>query len=177
MNEFLDLAKKRYSVRDYLNKPVEKEKLMYILEAGRVAPSAANLQPWHFIVFTDDDFRKKISTTYNRSWFEKAPVIILICGDHHASWKRADSKDHCDIDISIATDHMTLASAEVGLGTCWVCNFDPKKTAEILNLPDHIEPIAFLSLGYPGNTEDKGSRHLVRKKMEDIVHWNRFRSE
>ena len=127
MNTFLELAKKRYSLRNYLDTPVEDEKLMVVLEAGRIAPSAANFQPWHFIVIRDEEMRKKAGTTYNRPWFRKAPVIILICGDHHASWKRADGKDHCDIDISITTDHMTLAAAELELGTCWVCNFDAKK--------------------------------------------------
>lgn len=171
---FLELAKKRYSVRNYLDKPVEKEKLMYVLEAGRVAPSAANFQPWHFIVFTGGEKKKRICTTYNRPWFVHAPVIILICGDHDTSWKRSDGKDHCDIDISIVADHMTLAAAEIGLGTCWVCNFDAKKTSEILCLPDHIEPIVFLSLGYPGDAEDKGSRHKIRKKMDDLLHWEEF---
>jgi nitroreductase len=174
MTAFLELAKKRFSLRNYLDKPVEHEKLMYVLESGRVAPSAANFQPWHFIVIRDKEMRIKIGTTYNRPWFMKAPVIIVICGDHQSSWKRADGKDHCDIDISITTDHMTLAAAEAGLGTCWICNFDAKKTSEILNLPGHIEPIAYLSLGYPDMDEDKGSRHLVRKKLEEIVHWDRF---
>ena len=174
MTTFLELAKKRYSVRNYLYKPVEKEKLMYVLESGRVAPSAANYQPWHFVVISDDEMRKKIGTTYNRKWFLKAPVIIVICGDHHTSWKRSDGKDHCDIDISITTDHMTLAAVEMDLGTCWVCNFDSKSASGILNLPPHIEPIAYLSLGYPENAEDKGTRHLIRKKMEEIVHWDQF---
>jgi nitroreductase len=174
MAAFLELAKKRYSVRNYLSKPVEEEKLMYILEAGRVAPSAANYQPWHFIVIRNEEIQKKIWVTYNRSWFFQAPVIIVICGDHKSSWKRSDGKDHCDIDISIATDHMTLAAAESGLGTCWICNFDALKTSEILDLPEHIEPIAYLSLGYPEPSDDKGSRHLVRKNLEEIVHWEHF---
>jgi nitroreductase len=174
MISFLELAKKRYSVRKYLDKPVEKEKLMYVLEAGRVAPSAANFQPWHFVVIMNEELKNKLSATYNRAWFRKAPVFILICGDHRVSWKRADGKDHCDLDISIATDHMTLAAAEMELGTCWVCNFDAKRTSEILDLPGHIEPIAFLSLGYPDNDDDNGARHLVRKEMKEIVHWDRF---
>jgi nitroreductase len=174
MTTFLELAKKRYSVRIYLDKQVEKEKLMYVLEAGRVAPSAANFQPWHFVVISDDEMRKKIGTTYNRRWFMKSPVIIIICGDHQVSWKRSDGKDHCDIDISITTDHMTLAAAEMDLGTCWVCNFDSKRASEILNLPPHIEPIVYLSLGYPEKAEEKRSTHLARKKIEEIVHWDQF---
>jgi nitroreductase len=174
MISFLELAKKRYSVRKYLDRPVEKEKLMYVLEAGRVAPSAANLQPWHYVIITGEEMKKKIWATYNRTWFRKAPVIILICGDHRISWKRADGKDHCDIDISITTDHMTLAAAEMDLGTCWICNFDAKRTSEILDIPEPIEPIVYLSLGYPDNAEDNGLRPLVRKNIEEIVHWEQF---
>lgn len=174
MNSFLELAKNRYSVRNYLDKPVEDEKLHYVLEAGRIAPSAANYQPWHFIVIKEDEMRKKIVEKYNRPWFLQAPVIIIICGDHHAAWKRADGKDHCDIDIAIAVDHMTLAAEDVGLGTCWICNFNEKQARQILNLPKEIEPIVYLPLGYSGNQPDKRARHLIRKKTEEIVHWEKY---
>ena len=174
MKSFLELAKSRYSVRNYLDKPVEDEKLKYILEAGRIAPSAANYQPWHFIVIRDPEMRKEIGSTYNRSWFLQAPVIIILCGDHSASWKRPDGKDHCDIDIAIAADHMTLAAEDVGLGTCWICHFDAKRAREILKLPENIEPIVYLSLGYPGDPPEKRQKHLVRKTSEEIVHWDKF---
>jgi len=174
MNSFFELAKNRYSVRNYLDKPVEDEKLHYILEAGRIAPSAANYQPWHFIVIRELEMRKKIVETYNRPWFLQAPVIIVVCGDHRAAWKRPDGKDHCDIDIAIATDHMTLAAEDMGLGTCWICNFDAKQAIKILNLPKEIEPIVYLSLGYSGDQPDKRSRHLSRKKMVEILHWEKF---
>lgn len=174
MNSFLELAKRRYSVRNYLDKPVEDEKLHYVLEAGRIAPSAANYQPWHFIVIKEAGMRKKIVETYDRSWFLQAPVIIVLCGDHRISWKRADGKDHCDIDIAIAADHMTLAAEDVGLGTCWICNFDAKAAGKVLDLPKEIEPVVFLPLGYSGDQPDKRSRHLIRKKTEEIVHWEKF---
>ncbi len=174
MKTFLDLAKSRYSVRNYLDRPVEEEKLEYILEAGRIAPSAANYQPWHFIMIRDPEMRKKIATTYNRAWFLQAPVIIILCGDHTLGWKRADGKDHTDIDIAITTDHMTLAAVEMDLGTCWICNFDAAEAGRILELPPHIEPIVYLPVGYPGTSEDKAARHLIRKGMADIVHWERF---
>jgi nitroreductase len=175
MNSFLELAKSRYSVRSYLDKPVEDGKLNYILEAGRIAPSAANYQPWHFIVIKDSEMRKKISETYNRPWFIKAPVFIIICGDHRISWKRPeDGKDHCDIDIAIAADHMTLAAEDMGLGTCWICHFDADRAREILNLPDPIEPIVYLSLGYSGDKPVKRAEHLIRKRSEEIVHWEKY---
>ena len=174
MNNFLELAKSRYSVRNYLNVPVEEEKLKYILECGRVAPSAANYQPWHIIVIRDYGMREKLATTYNRSWFMQAPVILVICGDHKAAWKRADGKDHTDIDAAIIIDHMTLAAAEQGLGTCWICNFDARKCREILQLPPDIEPIAYLPLGYPGKEPDDRDRHLVRKDSIEFIHWEKF---
>lgn len=174
MSDILTIIKKRYSVRNYLDMPVPEEKLMYILEAGRLAPSAANYQPWHYIVVQDKKMIMKIGTAFPRVWFLEAPVIIIICGDHHKAWKREDGKDHTDIDVAITVDHMTLAAAEAGLGTCWVCNFDRKKISEMMNLPDHIEPIVLLPLGYPDTSTDKHSRHLTRHELDKIVHWEKF---
>jgi len=174
MNDFLELAKKRYSVRNFLDQPVEEEKLLHILEAARIAPSAVNFQPWHIVVIREKEKRSELAITYNRSWFLQAPVVLIVCSDHRTSWKRADGKDHADIDIAIITDHMTLAAAELGLGTCWVCNFDAKKCREILNLPDHIEPVVYLPIGYPIRNPEEPSRHLVRKKLEEIIHWDKY---
>lgn len=173
-NDFLHLAKQRYSTRQYDPKAVEPEKLSYILESGRIAPSAANYQPWYFIVVTDEPARSKMWEVYHRPWFKDAPVYIVLCADHNKSWKRADGKDHADVDIAIAADHMTLAAAEQGLGTCWICNFDALKCSEVLGFPSHIEPVVILSLGYPLDKCDP-ERHLKhRKPVGDIVRWNRF---
>ncbi|MFH1159790.1 MAG: nitroreductase family protein [bacterium] len=169
MKNFLELAKKRYSVRNYSDKPVEEEKLNYILECGRVAPSAANYQPWRILVIRDASLRERIYTTYNRDWFRRAPVILVFCGDHQQGWKRSDGKDHTDIDVSIIVDHITLAAAEQDLGTCWICNFNAVKCREILDLPPHVEPIAYLPVGYPAKEPDDPSRHLARKKLEEII--------
>ncbi len=174
MDKFLNLAKARYSVRSYLEKPIEEDKLQYILECGRIAPSAANYQPWHIIVVKDPAMRKKLGETYPRNWLLQAPVILVICGDHSVSWKRSDTKDHCDIDIGIIVDHMTLAATDCGLGTCWICNFDDRKCSRILNIPAHIEPMVLLPLGYPADTETKSERHKIRKKIEEIVHHEKF---
>lgn len=166
---FLELAKSRYSVRNYLSKPVEEEKLNYILECGRIAPSAANYQPWLVNVVREEGLLQKLWDSYNREWIKQAPVILVFIGNHHQGWKRNDGKDHTDIDIAIIADHMTLAAAEQGLGTCWICNFDALRCSSALNLPDHLEPIAYLSLGYPADTTDQASRHLRRKAFDEIV--------
>jgi len=174
MKNFLDLVKQRYSVRSYLDRAIEEEKLMYVLEAGRLAPSAANYQPWHIIVISKEEKRKELATTYPRPWLIQAPVVLVICGDHSVAWKRADGKDHTDIDAAIIVDHMTLAAAEVGLGSCWICNFDAGKASEILELPANIEPIVILPIGYSGSGLEDNSRHLKRKSMEEIVHWEKY---
>lgn len=165
---FLELTKKRYSVRKYKDQPVEREKLLQVLEAARNTPSACNFQPWHFIVLTDETIKSKVAETYPRDWFKKAPVVIVACGDHSVSWKRADGKDHCDVDLAIAVEHMALAAAELGLGTCWVCAFDAKRCHEILALPDNLEVIALLPLGYP---EEERIPDKNRKRLEEIVTW------
>ncbi|MBZ4647265.1 MAG: nfrA2 [Clostridia bacterium] len=171
---FLELAKRRYSVRDYKDTPVEEEKILQVLEAGRVAPSAVNYQPLYFIVVRDEELRKKILTTYPRNWIASAPVIIVVCGDHSKAWRRADGKDHCDIDTAIAIDHMTLAATDLGLGTCWVCAFNSMQCHKILGLPSHIEVIALLPLGYPADQADVDRHGTKRKKIEEIVHWDGF---
>ena len=169
--EFLQLVNSRFSVRKYKSTPVEREKLLKILEAGRLAPSAVNFQPWHFIVIDDKKVLEEIHQVYKRDWLNEAPVIIIACSDHRQSWKRnSDGKDYADIDISIAVDHMTLQATELGLGTCWVCNFDVEKCAQALELPEYIEPVVILPLGYP-----KIATPLKKRKpLSEIVHLNTF---
>ena len=171
---FLDLAKKRYSVRKYKKIPVEEEKLEQILEAGRVAPSAVNYQPLYFVVIKDETLLKDIATTYQRAWILQAPVIIVVCGDHNRSWRRPDGKDHLDIDAAIAIDHMTLAAADIGLGTCWVCMFDSMLCHKILELPSNIETIALIPLGYPADEVDINRHKTKRKSIEEMVHRDGF---
>jgi len=168
---FHELARNRFSSRKYLDKPIEEEKLLKVLEAARIAPSAANKQPCLFYVIRDVENRKKISTAYHREWLSTAPVIIVACADHKIVWKRSDGKDSCDIDLAIAIDHITLQAADLGLGTCWICNFDADKCSEILNLPLNIEPIAIIPLAYPAD-EPNPERHInLRKPLSDIVKW------
>lgn len=167
----LEIAQKRYSVRSYSDKQIEKEKLLQVLEAGRVAPSAVNFQPVHFIVMTQEQEKQKIYEAYPRGWIKEAPVIIAACGDHRVSWKRKDGKDHCDIDVAIAVDHMILAATDLGLGSCWVCAFDAERCHELLDLPDYLEVTALIPLGYP-----KGERmaETSRKSLDEIVSWEQL---
>lgn len=164
---FFELIKKRYSVRGFKNTAVELEKLKSVMEAARLAPSAVNFQPWKFFVITDRKILNELSKTYSREWFKTAPTCIVACGDHQTSWKRSDGKDHCDIDVAIAVEHIMLAATELGLGTCWVCNFDAKMCAEILNLPKELEPVAMIPIGYP----DIVAVEKKRKPIEEIVEY------
>jgi nitroreductase len=169
---FIELATKRYSVRDYERRPIEKEKLLYVLEAARLAPSAVNFQPWHFVVITDPDQLKSVQEIYPREWINTAPVIIMALGDHNRGWHRkSDGKDYTDVDIAIAIDHLMLAATEQSLGTCWICNFDLEKCCAIFNLPENLEPIAFISIGYPVKESIPEKK---RKPMEQIVHWDKL---
>ena len=173
--DFLDLAKLRFSSRSYLKKKVEDEKLLKVLEAGRIAPSAANRQPWHFVVVKDKKRLKELSGLYHREWFNDAQVYIFMCGDKSKSWLRSsDSKNHLDIDVAIAADHITLQATELGLATCWICNFYVEQTKRMLNLPENIEPIAILTLAYPADKADIERHDKQRKPLDEIIHWNSF---
>ena len=165
---FYDIAKKRYSVRTYSDKPVEKEKILQVLEAGRIAPSACNLQPWQFVVVTEKSLKDKVAEAYPGKWLKNAPAIIAVCGDHTQSWKRRDGKDHCDVDAAIAADHMTLAAADLGLGTCWICAFNAEICHKALDLPENQEVIVLLPIGYPSS--DSGPEK-DRKSLNDIISW------
>lgn len=169
---FLDLAKSRFSSRKYLNTPIEEAKILQILEAGRVAPSAVNRQPWMFYVFQQDDNLNKIKEVYPRDWFKEAPVVIVACANHEQGWIRSsDSKDHSDVDLAIAITHIVLQATELGLGSCWVCNFDVNKCREILKIPKHIEPVALIPLAYPTDSTDLNRHQLLRKPLDEIVKW------
>lgn len=162
---------KRYSVRNYLSDKVEREKLDYILECGRLAPSACNLQPWMFYVVTTEEGRASIQEAYQRDWFKTAPVYIIICSDYSQSWKRvADGKDHGDIDASIAIEHISLAAEELGLGTCWVCNFKPDILADYLGSSSDVNPVAILSLGYIDEQNSKIPEKR-RKSAPEVIKW------
>ena len=165
--DFLELAKKRYSVRAYKPDPVEDEKLQQVLEATRLAPTASNRQPFQLIVINTRGKQVDLGHIYSRQWFIEAPMVICICSISSESWVRKDAKRYCDIDAAIAMDHLTLAAADLGLGTCWVGAFDPIVAQEVLKLPDDVEPIAFTPLGYPNDQP----REKNRKSISELVRY------
>lgn len=168
MKSFLELTKERFSVREYLPKEIEPEKLAYVMECVRMAPSACNNQPWRFFVIKDRAVLERvIHPAYNRPWIQTAPMVIVCCGDHAESWKRrSDGVDHAAIDVAIATEHLCLAAAELGLGTCWVCNFDVPAVAQGLSLPDNLEPMVLIPIGYLAVAEIPEKN---RKEITEII--------
>ena len=168
--EFLDLIQKRHSVREYLDAPLDDALIEKALEAGRLAPSACNYQPWVFIVVKKEESRQKFERVYARKWFLQAPAIIAVCCDRNLSWRRkSDGKDFGDIDIAIALDHITLAAAELGLGTCWIGNFIAAEARNLLMAPSSIDPVALTPLGYPAAKTPPPLKS--RKRLDEIVHW------
>lgn len=170
--EFINLAQKRYSVRSYSDQPVDYEKLMEVLNAARFAPTACNYQPFSLIVIRDLAIRRQCATVYNRPWFLNAPVMIVACCDHSQSWHRSDGKDYGEIDVAIVMDHITLAAADVGLGTCWIGNFDVFEARKVLKIPAEISVVALTPLGYPSGQPLVTSKS--RKPLEQLVFWDHY---
>ncbi len=168
--DFLELAKKRYSVRAYKPDPVEDEKLQQVLEAARLAPTACNIQPFQFIVIHTKGKEADLRRIYSASWFAQAPLVICACGIPSQTWVRGDGKNYCDVDVTIAMDHLILAATELGLGTCWIGAFNPAAAHEVLGLPDDVEPIAFTPLGYPDDQPGYKSRQSLNELVR-YEHW------
>lgn len=168
--DFLSLAKRRYSVRSYLPRSVEPEKLARILEAARVAPTAANRQPVRLLVLQSRESLEKLEKAAD---IYHAPLAILVCANRNRAWVRPfDRKQSGDIDAAILTDHMMLQATELGLGSVWVCYFKPDIIRREFALPEELEPVNILALGYAGGAAPVPDRHdRERLPMEQLVSW------
>ena len=165
-----EVIKVRRSIRKYKRKRIEDAKLLRVLEAGRLSPSASNKQPWHFIVITDSESRIKMKETYDRNWFYEAPAIIVVCVDPTIAAVR-DGENFWMVDGSIAMQSMILQATEEGLGTCWIGAFREAVVRKILEIPSHIRVLAVTPLGYPDEVKEKVTK---RKKMDEIIHKNKW---
>ncbi|MBC7187273.1 MAG: nitroreductase family protein [Calditrichaeota bacterium] len=168
--EFSALIRTRYSVRAYQDRPVEEDKLAAILEAARLAPTAANRQPFALLVVSTKGREDELRRIYKAAWFTQAPLVIGVCALPGKAWSRMDGKNYADVDATIAMDHLILAAADLGLGTCWVAAFDPVAAREVLGLPEGVEPLAFTPLGYPADSP----RPKTRKALSELVHYERW---
>ena len=171
--EFLELAKKRFSVRQYTAQKVEKEKLDRVLKAAQVAPTACNLQPVHMLVVESEEGIEKVKKAAN---IHGASMVILVCADQEKAWKRAcDGKCSADIDASILTDHMMLEATELGLGSLWICSFRPYVLREEFALPANLEVVNILALGYAACGQADPERHSEKRaSLESMVSYEKL---
>ncbi len=169
--EYSDLITARYSVRAYHPDPVEDEKLQAVLEAARLAPTAANRQPIQLVVMHTAGHQEEIGKIYRKPWFVQAPLVIAVCAISSQAWvRKSDQFNARLIDAAIVADHLILAAANMGLGTCWVANFNVEAAYTVLRLPAEAEPIIFTPLGYPADQPSP----KVRKPLSELVryeHW------
>ena len=175
------IIKNRRSVRRYLDRRVEREKILTCLESARLAPSAENVQPWRFLVLDDpavkDRFCAQVfSGLYSFTRFaEKAPVLILMMArlDILANriGKQIQGTSYHLIDMGIAGEHLVLQAEELGLGTCWIGWFNARRARKALNIPRKYKPVCLLSLGY---YEKKPAKEKKRRTLEEIVWFNSF---
>jgi nitroreductase len=169
MNVF-EAIKQRRSIRSYQDKPIEEDKLLRVLEAGRLAPSAKNLQEWRYVIVKDKDLRKKVAVAANNQYFiAEAPVIIVGCATM-ADYVLTCGQPAHSIDLAISMDHMTLQAVEEGLGTCWIGAFKEDEVKKLLNIPPEMRVVEIMPLGYPKFVPDP----KPRKKLEEIVFHDKY---
>lgn len=162
---FASLCQLRHSSREYDPSPISRQEIGRILEAVRLAPSACNRQPWRFYVVTDPDKRRQMLSK-SRPGFMQAPVLIAAVGLHAEAWHRpADGKDHTDVDVAIAVEHLCLSAADLGFDSCWVCSFDTAAVSQALGLGAGEEPIALIPIG----RAQTPAPEKIRKTLEDIA--------
>ncbi len=166
---FIDLAKDRYSVRKFSDKPVEKEKLDLILQAGQVAPTAGNKQPQRILVVKDEEAHEKIKECTPCHY--DAPVVLIVCYDNTASFS-GKTFNLGILDAGIVATHMMLEVADIGLGATWVENFDPDAVIKEFSLPENLVPVALLPLGYPAEDAKLADMHANRKPLAETVSYN-----
>ena len=170
---FLDLAKTRYSSRKYEERAVETDKLAAILEAGRIAPTAANKQPCVFLVLNDKTSLEKLSKACRS---HGAPLAIVVCADKNAVWVRSiDNVNTVEVDSTIAADHMMLCAQDLGLSSCWICHFNPAILREEFKIPENLVPVNILVIGYGADNPKSPDRHNeTRKPLASIVKYSTF---
>jgi len=165
-----ELISKRYSVRSYTSDPVAEDKLQKVLNAARLAPTAANRQPIQFVVLHTAGREQELKRIYPKDWLSQAPLVVVACAVQEGAWTRMDNKNYSEVDATIAMDHLILAAADLGLGTCWIAAFNPEELRAALKLPVGVEPIALTPIGYAADQP----KEKKRKPLSDLVryeHW------
>ena len=170
--DFYDVVRKRLSVRAYRPDPIPEETLTRILEAGRLAPSAKNLQPWKFIIITDPKQRELlVPACRGQKFIAEAPVVICACAVSEQAWGGMGGYWSAEaVDVTIALEHIILAAAAEGLGTCWVGAFIEEEVRKVLAIPEGVKPIALTPVGYPA----REAKPRDRKPISEITCRDRY---
>ncbi len=166
---FLELAKERYSVRKYKDKPVEQDKIDMILEASRVAPTACNKQPQKIYVVKSKEMKEKLAEVCRFTF--GAPVIMVVCYDKNREWQNDLMQGYKSgqTDAAIACTHMMLEAWDLGLGSCWVEWFNPNEVAEALGIPEYEQVQALLPIGYAADDAKPASLHFKCRDNAEMV--------
>lgn len=168
---FHELIHQRESIRSYDARPVETEKLHRILQAGRLAPSACNRQPWTLYLVSKPENLQKLHQCYSGTWMYDAPHILVVAGQRDAAWTRkADGYNSLETDLAIAMDHMILAATAEDVGTCWIANFDPEKLKQSGLFKSEEIVFAFTPLGYPAEEAGRGKQKIRNDLSEMVVY-------
>ncbi len=178
--DVLSAIRKRRSVRQYCDRAIPEEVMMGMREALRFAPSACNYQPWHFIFVQEAKLREEVARIARKQdWMARAPVIVVGLGDaDHAYPRMGGYWNSMEVDVAIALDHLTLAAAAEGLGTCWIGAFDEAKIRPVLNIPDHMKIVAMTPLGYPAEERLLGAvDDSLRRPEAEIFSIDRYGKE
>jgi nitroreductase len=169
--DFFELIDKRYSVRSYLSDPVEDSKLRQVLDAARMAPTAANRQPFQLIVVHTAGKIVELGKVYSAGWLAEAPLLICACSMPSQGWKHFHTgKNYCEVDVAIVMDHLILAASSLGLGTCWIAAFNHAELKRMLRLPDELEPVVLTPLGYPADHAEP----KIRRPLEELVRYEQW---
>ena len=164
--DFYQTVTSRRSVRVYTRSPVPQDKLNRIWEAVRLAPSACNLQPWRFLLVRSSEARARIAPIF-QDWVINAPVIVIALGNRKTAWQRDGESIH-PIDVAIAFEHLALAAAAEGLGTCWICAFDRQALRRALALEPEWDPVAVTPLGFANDPNPRTTRKSVTEFVREI---------
>lgn len=168
--DYFDVIQNRESVRDYdPNKQVDKSILMRIAEAGRIAPSASNKQPWKFLIVSSDSMLQKVRQCYDKAWYKNAPHILVVIGNRSKAWvRREDGYNSIETDLTIAMDHMILAAEAEGVGTCWIAAFDNELIRNTLKHGSDEVIYSITPLGYPHDGYQKKEKK-IRKSLDEVL--------
>lgn len=166
-----DAIATRKSVRAYLDKPIEEEKLNAVLEAARLAPSASNRQEWRFVIVREKEVRSQVAMAAGQQMFiAQAPVIIVACAETDGHIMTCGEPCY-PIDVAIALDHLTLRAVELGLGTCWIGKFNADEVKKILGIPDEIKVVQLMPLGYPVEPDAVQKKRRAFAEIVKLDHW------